>query len=239
MENEITLNGEKYRKVEEKKKQDIRAYCREHRVWAVKTERGTIHACASEPHLIFLDNQYWEYVKNTRLDESKFIFPDCPWNKSLIAPDGSMPLMEKKHQPYYGRFATESSYGWIVGHLYVDDTKFSPRECLEITRDGEAYLSPFPKEHDCLPYRWNPSKYKDIGKKPATQKPHRGDPIFVWDDDTPDTIPGHIEYFHHFDGDVVVDFSWEIFGQPCERWEHYRLFDASLVGVPRKDWPEA
>lgn len=67
---------------------------------------------------------------------------------------------------------------------------------------------------------------------------HRGDPIFVWDDEIPDTIPAHIEYFHHFDDGRVVDFDWYEYGRPHNQWDHYRRFDAALVGVPRKDWPK-
>jgi len=91
-------------------KQDIRDYCREHRVWAAKdsipynTQYGQWAEYKEKPTKRSIQ---WHPQSLARgqlnrdlfLDESKFTFPDCPWDKSLIAPDGSMPLMEMKEAP--------------------------------------------------------------------------------------------------------------------------------------------
>ena len=80
-----------------KPKQDIRDYCREHRVWAAKDD------------YCLAPNAWCAYVKKPSMERKRWYggnfitsfsphnstFPDCPWDKSLIAPDGSMPLMEQ------------------------------------------------------------------------------------------------------------------------------------------------
>jgi len=164
------------------KKQDIREYCKEHHCWAVKNKEGYVFTINRKHHpKIIEDGSGWEFLPSTAWGRNDpFFYPDVPWDESLIAPNGSMPLMVSK--PYYG-----------------------------------AML-----------------------KKPAVitkSIPHRGDPVFAWDDDMPDTIPAHIEYFHHATAGGFVDFSWSRFGKPEKYWDHYRPFDAALVGVPRKDWP--
>lgn len=80
-------------------KQDIRDYCREHRVWAAKDKDGTWANHSRKP---VVDGKMWSNTSfiigtATRFqDASRFTFPDVPWDKSLIAPNGSMPLWDKQ-----------------------------------------------------------------------------------------------------------------------------------------------
>lgn len=117
-------------------------------------------------------------------------------------------------------------------------------QCKEINGYNSVYLIYFPGwsgGHN------NNDKYSgghcwwcaatDLTEAPAPV-PARGDPIFVWDDGTPDTMPAHMEYFHHKDKDGVCDMAWDRYGAPGCYWDHYRPFDAALVGVARRDWPQ-
>jgi len=222
-------------------KQDIRDYCREHRVWAAKDKNPWTG-----------NNGWWGWTarpetKNNPTPDTwnlnfgtvltlpdNLTFPDCPWNKSLIAPDGSMPLMEPK--------AKQPSHGWIVGRFYNDKTKYSPRECLELTPDGRAYMSPFPNNtaHRYSPYPWDPAAWTLIADKKASNPtlPSRGDPIFVWNDDHDSRCPAPVVYFYSKKRkDSCITFAQGVYGTSGQIWDHYRPFDPALVGVPRKDWP--
>jgi len=92
---QVFIDGLEYvpRKVPaEPAKQDIRDYCREHRVWAAKDERIGWFQFTVRPQK---ESCTWQgkQDRGSELSESNFTFPACPWDKSLIAPDGSMPLM--------------------------------------------------------------------------------------------------------------------------------------------------
>jgi len=182
----------------EKPRQDIRDYCKEHRVWATRDNDGFWAAWRKKPSPDYA-TRTWPGGDNifivgtvTLFKKGAFTFPDCPWDKSLIAPDGSMPLMEPKKARI--KFAIESSWGVA------------------------------PKNPPTL-------------KKPF---PRRGDPIFVWNDSCDERIPACVAYFHSItERAQVLVYDRFRYGHDGSVWDHYRPFDASLVGVPRKDWPEA
>lgn len=211
------------------KKQDIREYCKEHRVWAAKDDGGPHEWCLfkEKPYIQqkewVLDN-LWININSAPV-KAKFTFPDCPWDKSLIAPDGSMPLMEKKE--------FKPKHGWIVGHLYENTSCWGndKRVCVEVTDGGQGYVDRYPRSKGGIPYLWD-NNMKDI-------TPKRGDPIFVWDNGASDKIPASVRYFKEFHEASL--YSVQVYSETTENdygtcYNNYRLFDVSLVGVPRKDW---
>lgn len=244
--------GMMLRRMEEEPKQDIRDYCRKHRVWAAKDyAEDAWYLYAARPILILVG--IWRGPMMRKALSHDFIFPDIRYDLALIAPDGSMPLLEPKYRPDNVKHPKH----FEVGHWYKCIAKTRPfyfnnegrmdfvldgkphqytRECVN---NGIQGIGGFDKDQKT--WVWNFEDFIEVQapkNKSKKQVPHRGDPLFVWDDDTPDTIPAHVEYFHHFDGDAVIDFDWDVYGKPCSYWQHYRLFDPALVGIPRKDWPK-
>ena len=156
---------------------DVREYARQHRYWVAKEKSGTwlAYTVADDYRLSFHPNSGWgegahdHIVHGAGIDMYRnCTFPVVPWDKSLIAPDGSMPLLKST--------------------------------------------------------------------------PQRGDPVFVWDNCADDTIPASVWYFHHIgEGSMVYVYSPYVYGKASKNicFDHYRPFDAALVGVPRKDWPKA
>ena len=186
-----------------KPKQDIRDYCREHRVWAAKDCGGEGKPSGGWwgwTHRPETKNNPTPRTWNLNYGSviclpSNLAFPSCPWDKSLITPDGSMPLMEPKHKNFI-KFGVESSFGVALEY---------------------------------------PPKMKQ-------SLPRRGDPIFAWDDRHDPRCPVIVLYYHHTTSDgKIACFKLGAYGESMflTVWDHYRPFDASLVGVPRKDWPEA
>jgi len=91
-----------------KEKQDIRDYCKEHRVWAAKDSEGGNgwREFKKKPHTdkgsmfsFWLTNDENMFDGMKYIDDDKFTFPDVPFDKSLIAPDGSMPLLQAQSKP--------------------------------------------------------------------------------------------------------------------------------------------
>ncbi len=245
-------------------KQDIRDYCREHRVWAARDENGrwVWYLIRDKP---FVDKDIGLWLRESFTESSTdpgfstlahtlkgFTFPDCPWDKSLIAPDGSMPLMEQKPRVKILDGATKPilqamrefaamnrtpKRGWIIGHLYSFCSE--QYELLEIESDKHIVMAPYPNKHSArVRFPNSIDIWTHVGpKKPAT--PKRGDPVFVWDDGSDPRTPAHIEYFHNHKGSRVMCFAWGQYGVCGLPWDHYRPFDPALVGVPRREWPNA
>ena len=236
-----------------KKKQDIREYCKEHRVWAVKTsgeyDPAAWHVNHDKPTLV-LDKKGRGVLTwgDTVLAENNFTFPDVPWDKSLIAPDGSMPLMdEKKTVKHFEVGKWYVNVGKNEKVPMVDDKQAAldgkPHKCLkndiEVSADSHWDFAIFSGVNggSC---NWNPADWIEVpAPENKDDKPHRGDPVFVWDDDFSDTVPVGVSYFHHMKRGKVYVFCD---GEPgeCydEPYDHYRKFDASLVGVPMNRWPK-
>lgn len=338
------------------KKQDIREYCKEHRVWAAKQGDNGYGWRTFKPQ----DGKPYSFVgaifgswKNDRgyfgdsVDSSKFTFPDVSWDKSLIAPDGSMPLLDMAkfsestidsirclsdslNKEWQKLRATQKRADhfevgkWYVNvgenhdcyiGLYPEKKKIidgKPHKCTRVGLDsaefeglhgmwiwrpvdwievdppqskepqiGKWYLA---KGHEdrgpgqlkivvkgsppCLLYHpsWNSGHNAELAspelgltgehsyyyfekdlvetdppKAQKPQKPHRGDPIFVWDDGASDRIPATVRYFSRIDDDNLVRVlsqTEENKEDESEAFNHYRVYDASLVEVPRRKWPK-
>ena len=95
----------------------------------------------------------------------------------------------------------------------------------------------------CPDYVWNLSLISPEGvfyKEPKWE-PKKGEPIFVWDNGSENTIPAAVVYFYSYDKSrayPIKIYGYSKFNEQGSIWSHCRKFDASLVGVPRKDWPK-
>lgn len=140
MDDFLTINGIKYQRVPEPEpRQDIRDYCREHRVWAAKDEALScwfFYNVKPEKRVsnwIKSGSDSKMYYSELSLNKDKFIFPDVPWDKSLVAPDGSMPLLSQRVK------------GFQVGHWYVN---VGDNKDIDLDFDNKRSLADG-KPHQC------------------------------------------------------------------------------------------
>ena len=233
-------------------KQDIREYCKEHRVWAMKSsgEHKPIgwYRVGEKPTLD-IDGKAW---LNTfpnfaeLLNPAYFIFPDVSWDKSLIAPDGSMPLLEKKPER-----ATHFEVGkWYVnvgkneGVPMVDQKQAAldrkPHKVItcdaDVSRDSGWEFVKF-SGVDGGGWNWNPKDWIEVPEPKEKYVPKKDDPIFAWDKGFDKRCPCPVYYVHHVDERGRV---WDYMdGKYCKEgidYDYYRKYDPALVGVPMKDW---
>lgn len=111
-------------------KQTIQEYCKENKLWAAKdytNEWFTFDAKKVNIDDIFLisniSKKYFIYFFKEEKKEN-IIFPDIVFNKSLVAPDGTMPLLSlqnkwrpKKNEPI---FVWNDLYDGICPVMYCD-----------------------------------------------------------------------------------------------------------------------
>ena len=237
---------------EKPKKQDIREYCKEHLVWAAKddswstgwyvfTERPKKKTCTWQGNW---DDEIYKKRGN-------FTYPAVPWDKSLIAPDGSMPLWEKKNNAVFKK-EIKLHPGMTVRLKTLDKIKSYLGEkspCWPESMDEFAGAI-LKLKKDCGDGWWDTVEWCGyIGawmvdcEVPSKTKCHlhRGDPIFVWDDGASDRIPATVRYFSRIDDDKLVRVlsqTEENKEDESEAFNHYRVYDASLVEVPRRKWPK-
>lgn len=253
----VMVDGVEFEPVQKKGKKSIQDFCRENRCWAAKdavkyegTERWWAYKDKPELDPVFNIWRYYNRPLSEKLIDAKLSYPDVPWDKSLVAPDGSMPLLKEKKESPYGKHPE----GFEAGHWYkcvlkkrgccwasggsmdkVLDGK--PWKCIE----GDGKFASFENldEYDTTWY-WELDEFIEVpAPKERKWQPRRGDPIFVWLDGASEDIPCPVFYFHSFArGGGVNIFSSEYADKTNQRCSHYRKFDPALVGVPRKDWPK-
>lgn len=233
------------------KKQDIHEYCKEHRVWAAKDGDGRWWGWPKKPEstnnlLPDIWNSDRCIVQSLPNDLN---YPDVPWDKSLIAPDGSMLLWDETRKTQ--KRATHFEVGkWYLAKAHKER---GPGKLLKIQGFDQPYLLYHPEwkgGHDAdafgseLHLSGNHAYWYDEQEIIETKAPiervkdlQRGDPVFVWDDGDDLRCPAIVRYFYAKREKGCSTFSYAFYGVRGINWDHYRPFDASLVGVPRKDWP--
>ena len=119
---------------------DVREYARQHRYWVAKEKSGTWLAYTTDKgRLSFDPNRGWGESALSRVVNGAGIdmyfnctFPDVPWDKSLIAPDGSMPLFKSTPQRGDPVFVWDNC---------ADDTIPAPVWYFHhIGKDGKVYV---------------------------------------------------------------------------------------------------
>ena len=230
----------------------IQDFCKERRVWAAKDMDGRWRTFPTRP--TYRDESWYVdmdwYTKGDFSVENSICgtlyvggVPDVSPEKSLIAPDGRLILIEGKKKKkeklcvfkpgcYYRHKADGAVIIWgervLVNSLY----RF-PRVQFE-------FIDPKWGIKRCSPHEINPKDWYEVNP-PKKSKPNlkRGDPVFVWDDSSPDTIPASVKYLYEiYKNWAVMTFSEDEEGAQGVWYRRYRKFDPKLVGVPRKDWPK-
>lgn len=223
--------------------ESIQEHCKKHRLWAAKDYKEKWATFKTRPSINKIFYYGWGGTAEGLFEWDDFLRvlskPEVDWDKSLIAPDGRLILIEgkKKKEPKKVVFKPGRYYKLKKGKdiIYCDSVGLNSPDDLEWV-NGEivgkggfgAYL---------IPSIWYELKKFNPNKK-KKWVPKRGEPIFVWADNVSFNLPAHVEHFHSFYKGKVYDFSWTIYGKKGKLWPNWRKYDPALVGVPRKDWPK-
>ncbi len=210
--------------IEKVKKQPKRVedFCREQRCWAAQNMDGTWfwYAKNDKPHC---GSKHWSGGYAYRLFNDLVLPTHVSWDKSLVAPDGRLILVEGKKQKK--KKEAKFKIGRWYKHKYTGKViKYNDPSCSQYqTRKSDWYEM----KH------YKPQKKKvDTGLK-------RGEPIFVWDSCHDSKLPVVVKYFHSVCDDGGIFTCNEFFSnREGVGYLHYRKYDPELVGVPRKDWPK-
>jgi hypothetical protein len=214
----------------------IHDFCKRKRCWAARDAGGTWHMIPK-----ILEDQ--DHNRRPRHNEFEWIGksyclgvasdnPGVPWDKSLIAPDGSMPLMNPKKKDYSW---LKEGVGILLnnGERAIFNEKFIPSEDrLFSVTEADKYGTHTGKMivlylTDII----GPISFR-------IRKPKRGDPIFVWDDGDDERCPAILKYYSRKDGKRVRTYLAARYGKESLSYDHYRLYDPALVGIPRNQWPK-
>lgn len=219
-----------------KTKETIQDFCKRNRCWAAKDEGFILwFAYKKRPEKTSISNAwvYHDGVLSNEMQKYDLVYPDVPWDKSLVAPDGSMPLMNPK---------PHKDYSWLKERVPVM-TKQGRKGKLGVKRNPETYwIIPTDKygkflsgpdgfEFECDIKDLMPTSFR-------IRKPKRGDPIFVWNTTDEAECPAWVAYFYSKEGGIIYVFCPWVYGSLGGYYSNYRLYDPALVGVPRKDWPK-
>jgi len=218
-----------------KKLQSVQDFCKSNRCWAAMDEQGGWHLFYGKP---FCHNGDWKEKSKTSIKGLQWGFPDVDYDKSLIAPDGRLILIEGKKQKKH-KAAKFKAGKWYknkkTGAMIKCEGISSDFLAIYISINGQSVLFDYDDASDWYEMKhYNPDK-----KKKEVFK--RGEPIFVWDDPCSDKVPAIIRYVHSFDpsaGAGVWAFDTMTYGGRGAYYRRYRKYDPELVGVPRKDWPK-
>lgn len=242
----------------------IQDYCKEHRCWVARDDEW--YEFEERPEYIMapkIGYKIWSSNgMNNPLDEENLIFPDVPAEKSLIAPDGRLILMEPKKskkapkQIQVGEWCKIELIDDKLQKMFLLDVS-KPHRCSDIFigRGILQRVALFDDKYVILletvqrftkvapPKAYTPKKYDTVfagndafdERTPPAIETYWGDPKFI-------TIPKMNAVFPHGRYLKLAGKS-----KSEERnfmlengwyYNHILPFDASLVGVPIKDLPK-
>lgn len=214
-------------------------FCRENRCWAAKDSNGLWHSYWSKP-VSGLSGWITQGPFDSLENKTEPYFPNVSWDKSLIAPDGRLILIEgkkekKKKEAKFkiGRWYKHKYTGKVIKYNVP-----SGNAPIVIEHGGVNSSQYQTKKSDWYEMKhYNPNKKKkDTGLK-------RGEPVFVWDRYHNSKLPAVVRYFHSdfhsdFDYNGIFTCNESLPNEQGTWYQYYRKFDPRLVGVPRKDWPK-
>ncbi len=217
----------------------VKDYCIEHRCWAVQDKNGLIctYEKSARPECNYKD-KIWtgrRYCSGF-LDQHKYAFPTVSWDKSLIAPDGRLILIEGKKEK------KRKECKFKAGKWYRSKRNSSIIHCQEVLEKNIIRIDGLEKNGaaifcvDNLSDWYEIKHYNPNKKKKKSWK--RGEPIFVWELNASYNIPAMVKYFHSFSTEGVFAFDSVIPNGRGLSYPRYRKYDPRLVGVPRKDWED-
>lgn len=243
----ITVDGKRY--VLAYCKKDIREYCREHRCWAAKDDTdGSWYSYREKPTL---ERRSWSGHGIQFFPAEAFYFPAVPWDKSLMAPDGRLILVEPKPEKAKKTVKVQLGHWYRRKHPRSGHVLDHMAGKAVVLQRSEVSICPCTAEYDNVSVYIVPNiaavwpiddLYEVQAPKAKKWKPTRGEAILVWDEEGESRIPAIVEYFARYcpdEGYPVSTYSTTCYGTMGHVWSHMRKFDPALVGVPRKDWPKA
>lgn len=232
-------------------KENIQDYCRKNRKWAAKNSNEEWFIFKYKPNLY--DYKNWlidDLCDLSFIDTKDMLVPAVPYNVSLIAPDGSMPLWKpRKKEPKKPK----------IGKWYKVEKRPELGIGKIVEKDKNLNLYLFYSPHNSSGH--NGEDFIDAGKytgnhcfwvlaanlievpAPTVKKwhPKRFEPIFVWNDSMDERMSLPVLYYWG----KIKNSTYSIqtcnileFNDSGNLWQHMKKFDASLVGIPRKDWPK-
>lgn len=264
MSNEAVSSVESY-PVKEQPKMTLQEYCQKHRCWAAKDDEWD--EFEERPDYIVASNLgrriWFSNGMCNPLDQENLVFPDVTPEKSLIAPDGRLILMEPKKPK------RQKVTHFKVGHWYQKLTKAGcdqvlggkPLKCIRVTKVMCPPRSDIVFVADLL-YGENVIEALDYDgfvevPSPALRKPKKYDLVFAWRNTTDIRIPPEVRtYWGHL---VISGYGMKNVVFPnkyisltklsrkreqnlmiVDGWfyDHVYPFEPSLVGVPIKDLPK-
>lgn len=94
----------------------VQDFCRENRCWAAKDLDGGWFIYKNKPELgcVYSEWVYCDLELSKKMRDLNLSYPNIIWDKSLIAPDGSMPLLKKKEKKWQPRRGDPKGVGIIT-----------------------------------------------------------------------------------------------------------------------------
>lgn len=221
----------------------VQEYCKMNRCWAAKDSNGKWYWYRrnDRPHYHYARCEWLRNAIDSAFNKitnkiENVKFPDVLPDKSLIAPDGRLILIEGKKQkkPKEAKFK--------AGKWYRSKRNSSIIHCQEVLEKNIIRIDGLVKNGtaifcvDNLSDWYEMKHYKPNKKKKKSWE--RGEPIFVWELNASYNIPAMVKYFHSFSTEGVFAFDSVIPNGRGLSYPRYRKYDPRLVGVPRKDWED-
>lgn len=194
-----------YELVAKEEKLSVQDYCKKHRFWAAKNRDGsfTFYDKYNKPKMntdfCMWNGEYANYKKLT----TQYIYPTVSWEKSLIAPDGRLILIEGK-KPKQKKLNKRFKEGWS----YIATSAVENRNTVIINvvtaqkKEEKVWKLKYVYKENLFLGVFNPELWEVYAppKKIKQKLPERGTPIFCYKKDYGDNCcPPIVKYFHHFD----------------------------------------
>ena len=240
-ENISTINYDMIKSVEFPK--TVKDYCIENRCWVARDKNGLIctYEKSARPECSYKDKIWTGRYCSGFLDQHRTAFPNVPWDKSLVAPDGRLILIEGNKEK------KRKECKFKAGKWYRSKRNSSIIHCQEViekniikidglTKNGTAIFCVDDLSDWYEMKHYNPNKKKK--EKTDGHLIKKGEPIFVWNVTDPEEIPAIVRYFHSYSYCGVYTYMNDRCGVEGTHYTSFRKYDPRLVGVPRKDWED-
>lgn len=177
----------------------VKDYCIENRCWVARDKNGSIctYEKSERPECNYKDEIWTGRYYNGYLDRHKYAFPTVSWDKSLIAPDGRLILIEGKKE----KKRKEAKFK--AGEWYRSKRNGGIIHCQEVLEKNIIRIDGLAKNGSAIfcvddLSDWYEMKHYNPNKKKKQPELKRGEPIFVWNKDSDDTIPAPVMSFGKF-----------------------------------------
>lgn len=215
----------------------LQDYCIENRCWAAMDRDGKWSTFADKPKYIEGYRGYWMGKYRETFESHSIKVPIVSYDKSLIAPDGRLILVEGRKEK------KKKEVKFKAGKWYRSKRNSSIIHCQEVLEKNIIKIDGLTKNGVAIfcvdnLSDWYEMKHYNPNKKKKPSELKRGAPIFVWNANDPEEIPAIVRYFHSYSYCGVYTFINDRYGTEGTHYTSFRKYDPRLVGVPRKDWED-